>query len=801
MLRQYLTEHVVINVEEVERFIRVLVAATRPEEGKQWFAKRLRSLILNDAAYLDVEDEDLIPADAPGYVRNAVARGEPVYRFYSDKVRVHQLMDTCTHITHFFNNLSDVAERRPENPVQVEDNREAKKLLSKLQKMTFDQVLKADEEWGKRAGSRVAGLTKEGCEVIYQWSDGFYAVRFTDRATMMRDGQDLQNCLRTGTYWDSVKNGSQWVVAIRKPNDEAVIGMRWRMPGLTDINDGSDYALAVMNGHFPKREGMSILECKGKNNRAANPQYVPYVVDLLHHFGIKNMIGDLESAGISVNNGRYGTFRDIASHRTVGNVQIWTTDSRFEIQVGRSAMLSGSFSTVAGARIISDIEIGSTCSGPMASKALNAMGIPASARPRTKLRERGVFAGDRGYGTAKDIGEELGTYGEDMDVTVYRVEAQGDEGGAASYLVFEKPDHPTILVFTSRKGSSDVVASLNFDLYDYLGAAGLFRVLNDAGVVGSEVFDNSHALPYGYVRTPSGYQRVDSAAKNIGTVDGKTVWEVEHRGASHKQWGLWLAETGNGSLPYDWYRKKRGVMTVAPGPGSDYLHMRRVVRFLCRKYTFSNIEGFSPEACGVLHVEGKASSGDRLISTPQAFIEEMENLGGDKAPWGPPFQRSQNDLDDYIRNGGFDQLTLADARRLFKALKPGKETFRTSEGTEYTVYAVGLKKVCLYPANMLFYFERVFAKWPELDKRTDAERTRVINAVRHHVDENKDKCIFTWDQRSEIVAGFGTDIRRHITRCNDAAAAAAKAAASQAPENATISDRFQALNSLRKLKR
>lgn len=388
MLRRYLAEHVVLNTQAVDSFATSMSRGVSSPEAKAWIYKRSRAAFLNDDQYLTLMGIEEIPNDVPGYVTQAIDRGENIYQFSTASTAhaaINALVTRIDHIKDFFRDIEEWSAKpipKGENINEMEVNQivVAKKWMTKVPRLTIEQAEQAADEWARVAGAGAKAMTKEGVVVIYQWPNGYYAVRFTDRNTMMRDGHDLQNCLRQGTYWDQVASGRQWVVAIRKPNDEAVVGMRWQLP-----------------------EPMSILECKGKNNLPVTGQYVPYVTELLTYFKVQdNNNHDLRSAGIYMTNGHFGTFRDLAKKISTGGVDYYVTDSRMEGQIG-DVVISCSF----GAGQIGAIDFGEARDEDLVTFLNNSpRKLDLSAAVASQLEKRLLFQGpDGSWGSFEDVAD------------------------------------------------------------------------------------------------------------------------------------------------------------------------------------------------------------------------------------------------------------------------------------------------------------------------------------------------------------------------------------------------------------
>ena len=297
-----LLEAVVANPDAIERYVSKFIHRTTPQIGRNWFAKKLRAALLNTPALLRPVTEP--SSDYPPYANDALDRGEPVYVFDPRHETLAQAASTYAHLADWFNALDEVANRKADNAVAQEDALIAKRELSKIMHYDPQQATERADKWFAHMGTRAKG-DKAGVEIVLQWPDGYYAVRYTDKNTMMRDGTDLQNCLAQGYYWDNVASGAMSVYGIRQPSDEAVVGIR------------------IVKGE--------IAECKGKQNQPVSAPYRPYCIDLFNHMGVKpgQYSHDLDEADIYYNEGRYGDFKTVAKLVIdEQGLKVWRTDDQ-----------------------------------------------------------------------------------------------------------------------------------------------------------------------------------------------------------------------------------------------------------------------------------------------------------------------------------------------------------------------------------------------------------------------------------------------------------------------------------------
>jgi hypothetical protein len=308
--RKPLTEASVLNVKAVDNVCNSYASEVTTPESKAWFTKKLRAYVLNDPKSLTKLDDQVLADYAKDprfpWLQAAIDRGEPVYNYGLGKnVKLWEQVD---HIVDFFKSLEESAQYHGDVAVQTEDARLAQKALSKLPKMDLDQVLAASEVWFKRKGTRVMHASKAGAETVYTWADGFYAVRYTTKDTMMRDGADLQNCLATGTYWNEVESGKQAVYGIRNPTHEAIVGIRVQV-----------------------QPTIVLYECKGKNNQPPIPDYVPYCKEFLDFLGANNTTHDTQRMGLFAGKRGYGTFEEVAEPEMIAGFNVLVVDYMVKI--------------------------------------------------------------------------------------------------------------------------------------------------------------------------------------------------------------------------------------------------------------------------------------------------------------------------------------------------------------------------------------------------------------------------------------------------------------------------------------
>lgn len=385
MLRRYLKEAAVINVDDVTAVCDAYGRAVDTPEAKAWFAKKLRSHILNNVNALRRVDSSITgeilarPQNQPQWLLKAIEDNEPVYEFVWGR---SELKTECDHIRDFFQSLEQSARNNSPIDIHVEDRRLATKILQKLTKMGYWQVLAASEEWFSRMSKRAAAGDKGGCETVYSWSDGYYAVRYTELETMKADGADLQNCLATGTYWNAVVAGREAIYGIRNPSHEAIIGIR--------ISQN------------PKQ----LHECKGKNNKPPKSAYVPYAVEFLTHLGVRNDISELREIGVVAGPRGYGSITEVGEVvKRVNGLTVW----RGEEIVAVGDKSSYTIFNLDGDGVFLPPKDRDREKLLPLLRALHASGIEV-VRSHVRLKKLGLFLGKSGWGSFDDVADSLGVH-------------------------------------------------------------------------------------------------------------------------------------------------------------------------------------------------------------------------------------------------------------------------------------------------------------------------------------------------------------------------------------------------------
>lgn len=289
LFESLLTEHNVVNANEVKVFANRYVERTDSPAGKQWFSKKLPAFIMNSEGLLD----PYYPQDGvqqPAFVQKAVAAGERLFQFAGANADLKTQLD---HLVDWFNAMQQVVAGETETQVEIENKSLTEKELTKVLKYDLPRALVAAESWYQRLGKGTT-VANSDFTIVKRLADGWFAKTFNNQQAMIATGNELQNCLRQAYYWEPVSQGTQQVYAICKPSGEAVVGIR------VDI------------------ASKTVVEVKGKQNQPIMPELIPYTIEFLTALGYDcTNNGDLKNAGVFYKDGKFGTVEDLAED--IGN--------------------------------------------------------------------------------------------------------------------------------------------------------------------------------------------------------------------------------------------------------------------------------------------------------------------------------------------------------------------------------------------------------------------------------------------------------------------------------------------------
>lgn len=671
-----LLEHAVLNTGAVNTFGEKMAERVNSAEAKAWLTKKLRVYILNTEEELDEVQPTELPHDAPQWVLDAANKGEKLYRFSGRA----EFLNRVQHILHFFQSVEEAASTKPDvrNQTALNAHNQAKRILTKLSRMTLEQVEQAAEEWAKLSSAALAVNKKEGVEVIMTWPDGFYAVRYTNLDVMKRDGQDLQNCLRQGMYWDRVQSGTMTIYGIRRPNDEAIVG------------------IAIANGSYNR-----IKECKGKSNQPVSAAYHQYVIDFLTHIQVFEDAPDLKNCGIEYNNGKYGTFQDIATHERRENAEIWYTESKVLMRnAGRWVSFEKPRYHFGGKWAISGLD---DCPPKVIISTLNIAKefVPEEAikSSASNFVKNGVFLRNGEWGTAAELGDQLGTF---MGDTIHRVE---------QYLVLGSGNGGSLVLSTNGEILTSYSGIVERYGADKLGT--FFNYLEQVGIKTHDPHAAEFAMSRGWLLLEDGYEFIKDIGEVVAYVNLHTDrWNAHHpeevveTQPSERNWPIWrYNDTWMIEKWDDFYtgvKLKSGtihIMNGHHGTLNDQL-IADVIRYLVNKHSeIRNVRHKDPA-----NTFGIPKIGRKIIRTAEDAVEAFSSIG-DNAAYGP--QSKLNDLKwrEFITSERFEDMTPATASKLIDVLTP-KNKHKLKVTGEYSLYNKKLQNVLITLPDNLFLFNR-----------------------------------------------------------------------------------------------
>lgn len=712
----YLLEHNVINPHQIDSSMTDYVRQVRTQEAKEWFIKKLRLYIINDETLLRQISASEVEITDPQYVRDAIDRGDKVYRFEPSKMIL--IKDRIDNVLHFFQSLEEFSVLEPTNELMKQQVVIARRWLSKIPKMTLPQVEDAALEWGKLAAAGLSVANKEGVVIIHRWDDGMYAVRYTDKAVMQKDGADLQNCLRTGTYWSDVERQSQWVVSIRKANDEAVVGMRW-----------------VLKAGQPYR----IDECKGKNNKPVGEQYIPYVLDLLHKFKLDDNTYDLKNAGIFYNKdtGNYGNFDDIATTYESGGIKFMYSTSMIKIKIGNKSRILN----IHDGGVQENELVGGDFTTDESIKILN--NFPKNIYLRTRsdqygpvhdaLAPWGVFKNNGVYGSAKDVGKYMGPI----------LNFEGYQTQNSVVLIKDGKSH----VF---RVENNKVVSFPYELSEDINTLSFIEIVNFMPAIGKNLHDQ--CLAKGYVNHNGKYKKiVDVGEKLEDDVEGIDVWKYKKEFIAFSR--------GMQAVMTTVFFEKGGKLNCL----LEDIKSGLVQNIILRQF---------PKLSGDQQTNGYFTFNGETISNEDQFVETIEKLvakdGDLKSGQNPRYQISgihdgtsigymlnMNNISEAMLAGSLRKLTRAHAVKLFNALNPLKAPapFFAILKNKEKIYGKEISYYKILLPQSLHLLKKIWLQYPDLKERVKKIYDSIAEKTTKFIKEMTEK-----NARIEIETGFNDEI-------------------------------------------
>lgn len=693
--REYLTEAMlfeanVANVDAIDQFVGAYMRKTKLPQGKAWLKKKLRTYLLNQPEFLTPIDPNNVPAELPDYAVQAIQRGEPVFLF-DPQGKVRGIAQQIQHIVDWFDAMHATVEAGADamNSTATNDFRLTQKEVEKLQKITFDQATPAADAWFAHMGTRLRGQKKEmtGVEIVMTWQDGYYAVRYTDSQVMRMDGRDLQNCLQHGNYWNQVANGSNQVFGIRKPNDEAVVGMR------TSLKRSQP---AFSEPGKPKVQNWELEECKGKANKPPAPQYIPYVIEFLkqaQNIDIEGSV-DLEKAGVYYRNGEFGTFDDIAEViYNQGNIKILRTDDKMRASIG-NLYISGNIANNRLTYVDSDGVPAETT-----AKLLQLSDLPPAPNFVKTLRNANIFYQDGKYGTAKDVGKHLGTT--DLGMDVYAVEGR----------VFGFSEDEVIASFSVDDGKVSAISSGgddddNFD--DQNVGLNEIQMLNLTGLPPTKQVEENFSGDIWW--NGESYGRIAKVGQKVGDVRDYEIYRLGKRAS-------WVA-VDTSSRSFTQLIVIAGVLELMRTEFSSG-DAGAVMRWLALNYSKLMKKVANGQSFGILNLKGGTVVADKatFFANLPKFHEYAQDTSSESIQYAinsPVRSAIVKALKGYVEDSG-QPLSRQETAALIEAFRPDPAApLRVTEEKEIKLHDILIKRpIFLFPQMVPLMFHAMGAKVPK----------------------------------------------------------------------------------------
>ena len=198
----------------------------------------------------------------------------------------------------------------------------------KLQQMDLVRAVKETAKWDKELAAKMNSVEGrlEGTVPFKQYPDKFQWVEVKSPEALKREGDVMGHCV--GGYCDYVESGEAKIFSLRDPKGMShvtvevnladvraphnspehfarVVGGKW-LDALNRVKDLGEAEKLNVIRHITRsleyrdwlaERPVDISQIKGKQNRAPNPEYLPYVQDFVRS-GKWGEVGDLSNAGL-----------------------------------------------------------------------------------------------------------------------------------------------------------------------------------------------------------------------------------------------------------------------------------------------------------------------------------------------------------------------------------------------------------------------------------------------------------------------------------------------------------------------
>ena len=295
---QFLIERDVINAKELKQWAQESAERITDPQAKTWYASQLFKYLIN--RYEEGLRTAQFDAQAPDWVMAKLNAGERIYTVEP----MQQLRQQAEGVIDWLNAMT------------AENN-------SPNLRMTWEEAVETQIEWHKDIArqSRVTELTADqmlGVVSIMEFDDGFRWVDVQTEICLQHEGTVMGHCVGQGGYTQGVSDSTTKILSLRDANNN---------PHAT-IEGNSDKPILVPRGADPRQMAlfdnsveksfvdMSIVQIKGKENKAVVRKYRDYVQEFLTKFGITQFgyggLNDLENSGLfKLKNGGFANVEDI----------------------------------------------------------------------------------------------------------------------------------------------------------------------------------------------------------------------------------------------------------------------------------------------------------------------------------------------------------------------------------------------------------------------------------------------------------------------------------------------------------
>ncbi len=268
-LASYLLELNVLNVQDIERHLKILASrAYHPQVGK-WLMTVARNYILNheeglgsdlhSSEYVDykakVGKKDWHPSPGadklPPWAAKSLADKRPLHVFNPRQTRRRKIWQDLDKIIDWFNEIPAT------DPT-----------LNRIDRISFDQALKSATELYTFANENPMHRMKGGKKVFREYSDGFRWVQLTDPRELEVEGESMGHCVKNQNYQDELQDGESDFFSLRdKQNNPHITVQAERASGVGG---------AVQH---------NIRQMKGRQNAKPIDKYQPYLADFVNVTG------------------------------------------------------------------------------------------------------------------------------------------------------------------------------------------------------------------------------------------------------------------------------------------------------------------------------------------------------------------------------------------------------------------------------------------------------------------------------------------------------------------------------------